>query len=114
MIRHHLQSLLLVTTLLPVSALAQYVGPGPAVETTAAATVRATDDTQVQLEGKLERQLRPGVFEFRDETGTVEVEIDAKDFPPQPITADTRVRLLGEVDRDWNRVSVDVDRLQVL
>lgn len=94
---------------------AQYTGPSAkAVVNTAAAAAKAADDSQVVLEGTLVRQLTADTYEFRDASGSVTVEIDAEDFPSQKIDASTKVRLHGEVDRDWRTLEIDVKRIEVL
>jgi len=98
------------------TALAGYEGQGAiAPATTAAAASAAKDDTPVVLEGVLARQLQADTYEFKDDTGTINVEIDEEGFPAgKRITATTRLRLIGEVDRDWGQVEVDVKRLEML
>lgn len=111
--RHALAAVALALSILP--AHAQYTGPSakPSV-TTAAAAAKAADDTQVVLEGTLVRQLTSDTYEFRDATGSVTAEIDAEDFPTQKIGETTKVRLHGEVDRDWRTVEIDVKRIEIL
>ncbi len=92
-----------------------FEGPGAGGVTTAAEVKRARDDMHVVLEGTLVERLRGDKYTFRDRSGTVVVEIDDEDFRGQHVTPQTRVRLYGEVDTEWNRPSeVDVDRLEVL
>ncbi|MFC3552223.1 NirD/YgiW/YdeI family stress tolerance protein [Lysobacter cavernae] len=109
------QGILSVALLLSLGPMAhaQYTGPNAKpVVTTAAAAAKAADDTPVVLEGTLERQLTSDTYEFRDASGTVKAEIDEEDFP-QKIGATTRVRLHGEVDRDWKSVEIDVKRIEI-
>lgn len=97
------------------TANAQYSGPSARTEaTTAAAAQKAMDDAPVTLVGTIARQITSDTYEFRDSTGSITAEIDPEYFPAQPVDAKTKVRLSGEVDRDWNRVEVDVKSLQVL
>jgi uncharacterized protein (TIGR00156 family) len=114
----NLRTCLSAALLLPVStvALAQYRGPSAIRSvTTAEAAGRAADNTPVVLEGTLARHIGNDVYEFRDASGTVRVQIDAKDFPlGTPIEATTRIRLTGEVEKDWGTVEVDVEQMEVL
>ena len=98
------------------TAFAQYLGPTQAatVQTVAAAKA-ASDDTGVVLEGKLVSKLRDEHYRFRDATGDIEVEIDARVFPATPVSEHTLVRLHGTVDKDFARsATVDVTQLEVL
>lgn len=92
-----------------------YTGPGAiAPITQVSAALEAADDTPVVLEGRLLRQLRDEHYEFADQSGSIEVEIDDEDLPAQPIDQNSRVRLYGEVDRDLSGRSIDVDRVERL
>lgn len=97
-------------------AIAQYKGPS-AIQpvTTAAAASKAADNTPVVLEGVLTRHIGDDIYEFKDASGTVRVEIDQEDFPlGTPIEATTKVRLTGEAEREWGNVEIDVKRVEVL
>ena len=59
-------------------------------------------------------QLAPYKYTFRDETGSVVVDIDQRKFRGQTVTPDTRIRIVGEVDYDHGNKEVDVDYLEVL
>jgi uncharacterized protein (TIGR00156 family) len=114
----------------PLPALAQYQGPGapaPAAGATAAGevttgmtTVQAikadpSDDAKVVLEGRLIRQISAERYLFADDSGEIEVEIDEDDFPRQPVTETTLLRLEGEVDTHRSRdTDIDVERVQLV
>lgn len=51
-------------------------------------------------------------YMFEDETGTITVEIDSKDWPDQAITPSDTVKLYGDVDRGMFTVEIDVDRVE--
>lgn len=94
---------------------AGYVGPGAAtVITTAADALQAADDTHVVLQGHIVRRIKKERYEFKDSTGTIQVEIDDEDWPPQPVSDKTLVKLTGEVDRNWRGVEVDVDFVEII
>lgn len=98
-------------------AVAQYVATGkfaPA-HTVSEVLREPVDDRPVALTGKLVQQTGRESFLFRDETGEIRVEIDAEDFPAnQPVNADTRVLIHGEVEKKLARKPViDVERLQL-
>jgi uncharacterized protein (TIGR00156 family) len=60
------------------------------------------------------KQSRDKHYTFRDNTGTIEVEIDNEDFRGAKVTPETKVRIVGEVDKDWNSTTVDTDYLEVV
>ncbi|MBP0599318.1 NirD/YgiW/YdeI family stress tolerance protein [Herbaspirillum sp. LeCh32-8] len=97
-------------------AMAQYTGPSsqPAV-TDAAHAAKAADKTPVTLEGVLASKIRDEHYMFQDNSGTIEVEIDNKHFPAAPVNEKTRLRLQGEVDKDFaQKATVDVKQVTIL
>lgn len=102
--------------------LAQYSGPGnqtpqslPVLRSVAEVLKAPVDDQPVELTGMLVQQTGRETFQFRDATGEIQVEIDRDDFPAgQPIGADTRVTLHGEVEtRTFRAPEIDAERLVV-
>ncbi|WP_220803792.1 YgiW/YdeI family stress tolerance OB fold protein [Pseudomonas sp. NCCP-436] len=94
---------------------AGYTGPGATPQvTTVAGALEAADDAQVVLEGQIVKRLGDERYEFRDATGTIQVEIDDEDWPGQSVSENTKVRLTGEVDKDVNQLEVDVDRVELI
>lgn len=91
-----------------------FKGPKSQGVTMASQVAKAHDDTQVSLTGRLVEQLGPYKYTFRDETGSVVVDIDQRKFRGQTVTPDTRIRIVGEVDYDHGNKEVDVDYLEVL
>lgn len=90
-----------------------FSGPAPTLTTVAVAkTLR--DDAWVVLEGNITRQIGHELYEFKDASGTIMAEIDAKYWMSQNVTPATRVRIEGEIDRDWNSLEVDVKSVRVL
>ena len=54
-------------------------------------------------------------YQFRDNTGTITVEIDDELWQGKPVSAKTPVVIIGEVDIDYKpakRVEIDVDQVQ--
>jgi len=110
-------TLLVALMVASTEASAQYIGPSNSGMVTTAAVARdAKDDTPAVLEGVWARHLIGDTYEFRDPSGTIHVEVDAELFPAgMPVTANARLRLIGEVSREWGeRVEVDVDRMEPL
>jgi uncharacterized protein (TIGR00156 family) len=83
-----------------VPAAAQFVGPSqrgnPA---TAAAIADLRLGSYVVLTGHIVAHLRSDYFTFQDDTGTARVEIPPELWANRRVTPETRVRILGEVDR---------------
>ena len=72
------------------------------------------DDTKVQLKGYIVKSVGDEKYQFRDNTGTITVDIDDELWLGKPISAKTPVTLLGEIDVDYKpakRVEVDVDQV---
>lgn len=71
----------------------------------------AKDDAQVELRGHVVKALGDEKYEFRDNTGTIVVEIDDELWQGRPIAANATVTLSGKVDVDYKptkRVEIDV------
>ncbi|MFV9258069.1 YgiW/YdeI family stress tolerance OB fold protein [Citrobacter freundii] len=90
-----------------------FTGPSPAVSSVAQAKTR-WDDAWVVLEGNIIRQVGHELYEFRDNSGTVYVEIDHKYWMGQSVSPTDKVRIEGEVDRDWDGMNIDVKNIRVL
>lgn len=102
---------------------AGYTGPGseaakpaPASQVTSVkAAKEAADDTPAVLEGSIVKRLHGEHYEFKDATGSMQVEIDHDDWPQGvDVSEKTRVRLTGEVDHERKGVEIDVDRVEVI
>jgi len=95
-------------------AFAGFVGPG---STTGLATVKSVhdmrDDDKVTLEGYIIKEIRSEHFIFKDTTGEIEIEIDNEDFKNITVTPETRVRISGEIDKEFMSVTIDVDTVEL-
>ncbi|MGK3143585.1 YgiW/YdeI family stress tolerance OB fold protein [Pantoea sp. C2G6] len=90
-----------------------FKGPVPGVVSVAQAkTLR--DDAWVVLEGNIIRQVGHELYEFKDASGVINVDIDDKRWMGQSLSPADKVRLEGEVDKDWNSVEIDVKNLRVI
>lgn len=87
-----------------------FSGPGPDIVTIQQAK-QMRDDAKVVLEGTISRQIGKEKYLFQDATGTIVVEIDDEDWNGLTVSPDDRVQIWGEVDKDWNSVEIDVDRI---
>lgn len=90
-----------------------FTGPDNLQPTTAADAANLADDTAVKLQGVILKSLGDEKYEFKDETGTLVVEIDNEDWGGVKATPETRVELRGEIDREFNKIEVDVDSVRL-
>lgn len=107
---------LLIAPLFSAAVLAEgYTGPGAVTRvSTVAAALDAADDTPVVLQGQIVKRLQDEVYEFKDASGTIHVEIDDEHWPPQAISETARVKLTGEVDRDLMNREIDVELVELV
>ena len=72
----------------------------------------AKDDTFVVLQGYIEKSLGDEKYLFRDETGTVKIDIDDKKFRGLTVYPDDIVQISGEVDKGWwSETEIDVKNI---
>ena len=99
--------------LLATAATAGFVGEGPPLQKVTVKNAQTLhDDTELVLEGYLVKQLGHETYLFRDKTGTLEVEIDDKDFRGLNVSPQDRIRIYGEVDHERHGIVVDADRIE--
>ncbi|MDR0965125.1 MAG: NirD/YgiW/YdeI family stress tolerance protein [Myxococcales bacterium] len=92
-------------------------GPGSATQSTPKTISEAKklpDDAWVVLRGKITRALGDEKYEFRDDTGTITVEIDQKVWRGLSVDEKILVEIQGEVDRDLMSVEIDVKKITIL
>ncbi|UHD47495.1 NirD/YgiW/YdeI family stress tolerance protein [Aureimonas altamirensis] len=113
-----------IALMLTTGAMAQFTGPSDVAQAqsreyppTTVQQIKADpkDDMKATLEGRILRKVADEEYLFSDDTGEIRVEIDDDDFPRQPVSETTRVRLEGEVDTHrYKEVDFDVDRMTIL
>ncbi|MFV0481920.1 MAG: YgiW/YdeI family stress tolerance OB fold protein [Campylobacteraceae bacterium] len=85
---------------------------GPSISASTVAEAKALrDDMPIVLEGKIVQHLGKDKYLFRDATGDITVDIDHKDWRGVSVGPDDTVVIYGEVDKDWNSIEIDVDRV---
>jgi uncharacterized protein (TIGR00156 family) len=108
-------TLLIAAILASTPAVAQFTGPGAAgALITASQASAARAGTYVTLEGSIVAHLREDYYTFRDASGDIRVEIAGGVFAHRPVSPQTRVRLLGEVDSGRSGPYVWVKSLDIL
>ena len=69
----------------------------------------AQDDAAVELTGYITTSLGDDDYMFKDNTGEIKVEIDHKDWNGVNATPTTKLKIRGEVDKDWSERTIDVN-----
>jgi uncharacterized protein (TIGR00156 family) len=87
-----------------------FTGPGGTVNTVAEAK-NMPDDSPVTLTGKIEKSLGGDKYQFRDKSGTLVLEIDNDDWNGVTVGENDLVEIIGEVDKDFSGLTIDVDRV---
>lgn len=72
------------------------------------------DDTWVVLEGNIVKQVGHELYEFRDQSGTINVDIDDQHWMGQTLSPQDKVRIEGEIDKSINIIEIDVKNINVL
>ncbi|RKS84800.1 uncharacterized protein (TIGR00156 family) [Orbus hercynius] len=82
--------------------------------TTVAQVSQLADDAWVTLQGHIIKQVGDENYIFKDATGEINVEIDHKYWQGQTVTPNDNVEIVGEVDKDWGSIGIDVKRIRML
>ena len=105
-------------------ASAQYLGPqndrhnpnggykGPSLSqsvTTVKEAMTLRDDAYVKMRGKIVKHSHKDKYIFSDGTGDITIEIDKDKWRGLTVSEEELVEIIGEVDKDWNSVEIDVD-----
>ena len=107
--------------LITCSAVAQFVGPSSQLPvSTVSQVLKDADsldrrDVQVALRGNIISYLHRDYYYFRDNTGTMLIELEPEDMPRVPFDEKTLVMVYGEVDAEWfEKTKLDVSRVVVM
>lgn len=91
-----------------------FTGPDAVPLVTVADAAGLPNDAVARLQGHITRSLGHEKYEFRDDSGTVTVEIDDDDWRGVEASPDVKVELLVEVDRDWRRMELEVESVRLV
>ena len=72
------------------------------------------DDTYVVLQGNIVQRISNDKYLFEDQTGSITVEIEKKDWAGVTVTPNDTVRLFGEVDSGLFKTEIDVDHVELV
>lgn len=110
--------IVLIFITIPHWAFGQFEGPKSSDRLYTIQEIKATaykldrNDDLVKLKGYILRQINYELYEFKDETGSIILEIDQKILPKIPFNEDTKLIVIGEVDLDlFKPVEVEVKEL---
>lgn len=102
----------MVSSALTVSA--QFQGAGRADIRTVSVALEAVDDSWVSLTGTNFRQVSEERYLFKDNTGSMVVEIDHDTWRNVSVNPETIVCLSGEIDKDWSTTEMEVETVDVV
>jgi len=89
-----------------------FQGPGVGM-TSVIQAKKMADDSHVALKGYIVRSLGGELYSFKDESGTINVEIDDDKWMGQVVNPKTLVEIQGEVEKDWGEIKIDVERINI-
>jgi len=106
----------LLLSALSLPAHAQFRGPGAPVRevTVEQARTHLRAGTDVTLTGYVVERLREDDYTFRDDSGSIRVEISPRLFGGRTVTPQQRVRITGEIERSGRGRYIDVESLDLL
>ena len=111
-----LSSLLILS--LSSSLFAQYTGPGSNsnyYKSVQAVLDNPIEDANVVLEGYIIKQLNKEKFLFSDDKSQIRVEIDNELFINKIINENTKIKIIGEVEKDFlQSPEIDVDYFEII
>jgi len=112
--RFAVAALLLAALSLP--AHAQFQGPSASVTEATVAQARSglRVGSDVTLTGHIVDHVREEYYTFRDDSGSIRVEISPRLFAGRAVTPEDRVRITGEIERSARGRYIDVEALEIL
>ncbi|WP_305842348.1 NirD/YgiW/YdeI family stress tolerance protein [Photobacterium leiognathi] len=73
-----------------------------------------SDDTPVTLTGHISHSLGSENYTFTDGTGSITIEIEHDKWFGAQVTPETKITIQGEIDKEFNHTSIDVDYVRVV
>ena len=87
-----------------------FTGPNGSI-TTVQSAKSLRDDTWVTLRGNIIERISDDTYLFKDATGTINIDINSKRWNGLTVGPQDKVEIVGEVDKDWNSVEIDVKEI---
>lgn len=72
------------------------------------------DGSRVMLEGYIGQQMGDDEYIFKDDTGTITVEITNDTWRGQNVNEDIKVRIVGDYEKDANSEKIAVEWLEIV
>ena len=95
--------------------LAGFTGPTSVEKATVAGAKEMKDDTHVILQGYIESSLGDEDYMFKDETGSIRVEIDDDVWKGLDVSPKDKVEIQGEVDTHFYKpTEIDVKSIKLV
>lgn len=91
-----------------------FTGPDAVKLVSVSEAIAMPDESVAKVQGHIVKSLGDEKFEFRDDSGTVTVEIDKDDWRGVEATPDTRVELVVEVDREWRTPELEAESVRLV
>jgi len=96
------------------NAMSQFVSDSTSVQTIAAVK-QMKDNSWFTMEGNIVKQIREEKYLFRDQSGEVEVEIDKDKWKGRKVDPSIKVRISGEVEKDFlSAMEIEVKRIELI
>ncbi len=93
---------------------AGFVGPSAEPVVSVEEAKKMPDDTHIILKGYIENSLGGEKYVFKDNTGSIEIEIDDEDWRGLNVSPKDKVEIHGEVDTHLMKpTDIDVDSIQL-
>lgn len=96
----------------------QYTGPGTTAKFYTVKEIKDNasrldkSDEHIKVKGYIIKQINKDTYEFKDNTGTILVDIDKKKLPTKPFDDKTELILIAEVDHDLlEPVEIEVEEV---
>ena len=89
-----------------------FIGPSSVNVVSVEEAKNMKDDQHVILRGYIEKHLGGEHNLFKDDSGSIKVDIDKKRWQGLTVTPQDYIEIKGEVDKHLNSVEIDVDSLQ--
>lgn len=70
--------------------------------------LKAKDDTPVTLVGSIIKQIDDDEYLFKDNSGTIQIEVDKKAWNGQTITPQDTIEIRGKIDKDLSKTEIEV------
>jgi uncharacterized protein (TIGR00156 family) len=91
-----------------------FSGPDNLREVTVAEALELPDDTDVKVQGYIVRALGDEKYEFRDDSGTIVVEIDDDEWGGVEATPDMQVEIAGEIDQERSGNELEAETVRAV